>query len=263
MYPKLIEFGHFFIPSYGVFVALGFLAGIWLSRRLAKSHGANPDRITDLAIYCALAGLLGSKLLMFVLDWDEYAADPSRLFSLETLMSAGVYHGGFIAAVVFAWFYLRRQGMDFLRPADLLAPGLALGHAVGRLGCFAAGCCWGRECDRAWAVTFRDPDSAALTGVPLNLPLHPTQLYESASTALVCLVLLYFFNRLRVPGRVLGLYLVLYGAGRAIAESFRMHDQAPPLAGLTWTQWIALLLGALGAWLLARRGPADRPPPCV
>lgn len=250
MYPKLLEFGDLFVPAYGVFVALGFLAGIWLARRLAPKAAIDPDRLTDLAIYCAIFGLLGSKLLMFIFDWREYAAHPGRILSMSTLMSAGVYHGGFFAALLFAWFYVRRMKMDFLRTADVLAPGLALGHAVGRLGCFAAGCCWGRECERAWAVTFRDPDANALTGVPLHVPLHPTQLYESAATALVAVILVFFFNRLRAPGQIFGLYLALYGAARAITEAFRMHDQAPPLAGLTWTQWIAILLGVLGAALL-------------
>lgn len=258
MHPKLIEFEGFFIPTYGVMVALGFLAGIWLSRRLASKAGLEPDRITDLAIYCALWGLAGSKLLMFVFDWKTYALSPGRLLSLETLMSAGVYHGGFLAALIFAWFYVRRGGMDFFRVADVLAPGLALGHAVGRLGCFAAGCCWGRECDRAWAVVFHNPDANALTGVPLHIPLHPTQLYESLATAIVAGVLVICFKHLPAGGRVFGLYLALYGAARVGAEAFRMHDQTPPLAGLTWTQWTALLLAVAGTWLFLSRRSGTR-----
>lgn len=252
MFPKLIDFGQFFIPSYGVFVALGFLAGIWLALRLAARAGLNGEFVMDLAIYCALVGLAGSKLLMFVFNWQDYASDPSRILSMETLMSAGVYHGGFAAALIFAWFYVRRHRQNFLRIADVLAPGLALGHAIGRLGCFAAGCCWGAECHRPWAVTFTNPGANALTGVPLNLPLHPTQLYESAATLFVAAVLVFCFERLRQPGRLFGLYLVLYGAARTASESFRMHDQAPPLAGLTWTQWIAIGLGLGGALLLFR-----------
>ncbi len=262
MHPKLIEFEGFFIPTYGVMVALGFLAGIWLSRRFAAKAGLDPDRITDLAIYCALWGLAGSKLLMFVFDWKAYADSPGRLFSLETLMSAGVYHGGFVAALIFAWAYVKRRGLDFFRVADVLAPGLALGHSVGRLGCFAAGCCWGRECDRTWAVVFRNSDANALTGVPLNVPLHPTQLYESLATAIVAIVLVICFKRLPSTGRVFGLYLVLYGAARVGAEAFRMHEQPPPLAGLTWTQWTALVLALAGMWLLLphrARGAVRRP----
>lgn len=258
MYPKLIQFGDFFVPAYGVFVALGFLSGIWLARRLAPRAGIDRDRVTDLAIYCALAGLLGSKLLMFVFDWREYAAEPWRIFSLATLMSAGVYHGGFVAAVVFAWFYVRRRGMQFLRTADVLAPGLALGHAVGRLGCFAAGCCWGTVCERPWAVTFTNPDAHALTGVPLNIPLHPTQLYESASTFLVAVILVMLFKHLRRNGQIFGLYLSLYGAARATSEAFRQHDQAAPLFGLTWTQSIAIVLGLAGIWLALRRSGESR-----
>jgi phosphatidylglycerol:prolipoprotein diacylglycerol transferase len=195
---------------------------------------------------------------MFAFDWKTYAEAPGRMLSIDTLMSAGVYHGGFLAALIFAWVYVRRRRMDFFRVADILAPGLALGHAVGRLGCFAAGCCWGRECDRAWAVVFRNPDANALTGVPLHIPLHPTQVYESFATAIVAGVLVICFKYLPSSGRVFGLYLVLYGAARIASEAFRMHDQAPPLAGLTWTQWTALFLGLAGLWLFVSRQSRGR-----
>lgn len=254
MFPKLLEIGSFYLPTYGVLVALGFLAGLSVTTHLARRRGLDAERVGNLAIYCALAGLLGAKLLMFVLDYDYYLAYPNRLFSLDTLLSAGVFHGGFFAALLFAWIYLRRQGMGWLPVADVLAPGLAVGHALGRLGCFAAGCCWGARCERPWAVTFTSPDAHELVGVPLNVPLHPTQLYESFATAGVAAVLWHMSRRPQPPGRVLGAYLLLYSLARLAVEFFRDHQQALPFGlALTWTQWMAAGLAACGGWLLWRR----------
>lgn len=253
MFPKLISFGSFYFPTYGLFVAAGFLAGLWLAGKLAKEKGLNAETVSNLAIYCALVGLAGAKLMMFFLNFDYYAANPGQLFSIDTLLSAGVYHGGFLAAFAFAWFYIRQQRLPWLATADVLAPAVALGHAIGRLGCFAAGCCWGSRCDRAWAITFTDPDAHAITGVPLNVPLHPTQLYEAALTAVVAFVLWKRSIRPHAPGQILGLYLVLYSVVRIVTEYFREHEQALPFGGpLTWTQWIAAALLAGGLFLLAR-----------
>jgi phosphatidylglycerol:prolipoprotein diacylglycerol transferase len=254
MLPKLISIGDFYLPTYGVFVALGFLAGLWLAGRLAARKGLDAARVTDLAIYCALAGLAGAKLLMFALNADYYSRHPGALFSFDTLLSAGVYHGGFLAALGFAWFYVRRQGLPWLPTADVLAPATALGHAIGRLGCFAAGCCWGARCGRPWAVTFTNPDAHLLTGVPLNVPLHPTQLYEAVLTASAAALSWRAALRPHRPGQILGLYLVAYSAARIAVEFFREHDQGPAFGGpLTWTQWIAAGLAVSGAYLLMRR----------
>lgn len=253
MFPKLFELGGFFLPSYGVLVAIGFLAGLSVSTQLARRRGLNQERIYNLAIYCALAGLAGAKLLMFALDFDYYASHPGRLFSLDTLLSAGVFYGGFLGALGFAWLYIRKQGMDWLASADVLAPGVAAGHAIGRLGCFAAGCCWGARCDRPWAVTFTNPAARELVGVPLNVPLHPTQLYEAAGTALVAAVLWRASLGAPPKGKVLGLYLLLYSAVRLAVEFFREHQQDLPLGGpLTWTQWISVVLMGCGFFLTIR-----------
>ena len=255
MFPKLFSVDGFFLPTYGLMVAAGFLAGMGLTLRLARRNGLDLEKTANLAIYCALAGLAGAKLLMFLMDFPYYAENPGRIFSLDTLLSAGVYYGGFLAALLFAWFYIRRQGLPWWKTADVFAPGVALGHAIGRLGCFAAGCCWGSECDRPWAVTFTNPEAHELTGVPLGVPLHPAQLYEAAATALVAAWLYARSRRAHGEGEILAWYLTLYSAARFSIEFFRHHEQPFPVPSvpLTWTQWIALALGAGGAWLLARR----------
>lgn len=246
MFPKLVSIGSFYIPTYGVLVALGFLTGLFVMLRLAKRAGMNADNVTNLAFYCAIAGVLGAKLFMFLFDLPDYLRDPGQIFTLETLQAAGVFHGGFIVALLTAIFYMRRHKMPVLQTMDVFAPGIVIGQAIGRLGCFAAGCCWGRECDLPWGVRFRSDFAAP---VPLDKPLHPVQLYESAANFLIFAVLNRMCSKDHRPGSIIGWYLVLYSTARFIVEFFRVHEQA--LVGpFSLTQWIALALLALGAGIL-------------
>jgi phosphatidylglycerol:prolipoprotein diacylglycerol transferase len=256
LYPKLIEIGSFYLPTYGVLVALGFLAGLAATIKLARRSGFNAELITNLAVYVALSGMLGAKLLMIAFDWRGYAAQPSRIFSLETLQAAGVFQGGLILALVTAVVYMKQQGLPVLGTSDAFAPGVAIGHAVGRLGCFAAGCCWGVECDLPWAVTFHDPVAYGLTGVPLENGLHPTQLYESVAELALFAGLFSLYKKPHPPGRIIGLYLFLSSVLRFGIEFLRFHQQ-PLTSGLSLTQWISLALGLAGLVLLLRRAPAD------
>ncbi len=250
MLPKLISIGSFYIPTYGVLVALGFLVGLWVTVRLAKQIGLPVEKVTNLVIYCALAGLAGAKLLMFLFDWRDYAAHPAEIFSLSTLQSAGVYQGGFLLAIVVAILYMRRNALPGLATCDAFAPGIAAGHAIGRMGCFAAGCCWGTETHVPWAITFTRPDAYNMTGVPLNEPLHPAQLYEAGANALLFAFLYWRFGKSHRPGAIFALYLLGYSAIRFVVEFFRFHEQGLH-AGLSWTQWIALGTLAAGAVLFA------------
>ncbi len=252
MYPKLIEIGSFYLPTYGVLVALGFLAGLAATVKLAKRSGYNSELITNLAVYVALSGMLGAKLAMIAFDWNEYVSAPGRIFSMETLQAAGVFQGGLILALVTAFFYMKQQGLPFLGTSDAFAPGVAIGHAIGRLGCFAAGCCWGVQCDLPWAVTFHDPVAAGLTGVPLEVGLHPTQLYESVAEFALFLWLFSMYKKPHAQGRIIGLYLVISSALRFAIEFLRVHQQGLNL-GLSLTQWISVALALVGVVVLIRK----------
>lgn len=260
MYPKLFQYHGFFIPTYGVLVALAFLTGLWVTVRLARAAKLNTENVTNLAIYCALAGLVGAKLFMFLFNFNDYLAKPSILFSLSTLQAAGVYQGGLLLALVTAIFYMRRMHLPALLTLDVFAPGIAVGHAIGRLGCFAAGCCWGTECNLPWAVTFTRPDAQDLTGVPLNIPLHPTQLYDSFAEAIIFGLLYWRITKPHQDGQIFGLYLVLYSAARFGIEFLRNHEQSLIL-GLSLTQWISLgtLAGGFYLLLAARRKRHGQP----
>ena len=264
MFPHLITIGSFSLPSYGVLVALAFLVALALASKFAGQRGMSSEKVVNLGVYCALAGMAGAKLLMIALD-PEYREHPAEIFSLAVLQSAGIFFGGFIAALVFAYFYMRAQKLPVLATSDVFAPGLALGHGIGRLGCFAAGCCWGKPTKLPWAVTFTSTDTT--TGVPLNIPLHPTQLYEAFAEAIICVILLAFLRRRHRDGQVIGLYLLLYGLVRFAVEFVRDHDSSNPFGGpFVLEQWLALALALGGIYLLARRdgelaGAAANPVP--
>ena len=260
MYPEILHIS--FLHTYGVLVALAFLTALWLAGRLARREGMNAEAVTNLGIYCALAAIAGAKLMMFLVDMPYYLQHPGEFLSLATLQAGGVFYGGLIAALAVAWYYMRKTHLPPLKTADVFAPGIALGHGIGRLGCFSAGCCWGVECHLPWRVTFTDPAANALVGVPLNRPLHPTQLYEAFAEFAIFAVLYWRIGKPHRPGAVISLYLMLYSAARFVVEFFRYHEQGNLWGGpLDTSQWISLALFALGAayFLPARRRQPAHP----
>jgi len=256
MFPEAFRIGSFFQSTYGVLVTLGFLVGVWMASRLGRKAGLDSEAVLNLGIYVALSALLGAKLLMILLDLGYYSRNPGEIFTLATFRAGGIFYGGLIAALITAAVYTRRKRLPGLLTADLFAPAIALGHAIGRLGCFAAGCCWGQKSSLPWAVTFTNPLSNQLFGTPLGIPLHPTQLYEAFSEAIIFLILYRRFHRPHRPGAVIGLYLVLYSSVRFLVEFVRAHDEVNPFYGpLVAEQWLALALVAAGVWLLRRQAP--------
>jgi phosphatidylglycerol:prolipoprotein diacylglycerol transferase len=252
MFPRLISIGSFFLPTYGTLVALAFLAGLYITLHFAKRAGLKTDPIVNLAIYTALAGLLGAKIAMVLFDFRKYRTGEFKLFSLETLQSAGVYQAGLVLGLVMAAWYIRRQHLPWLTTLDVFAPGLAVGHAIGRIGCLCAGCCWGIATHVPWAITFRNPQAWQLTGVPLGIPLHPTQIYESLAEAIIFVILVWRIRRPHAEGMIFGLYLILYSVSRFVIEFYRFHEQ-PLELGLSLTQWMSIALLLLGVWVLLNR----------
>jgi len=267
VFPKIFSLpSGFFLPTYGVLVAAAFLVAIAITSRLARRAGLNADDVTGLGINAALAGLIGAKLWMVAQNVDLYISQPKELFTLSTLQSGGVFFGGLLGAVAVSWWTIRSKKIALWPTLDAFAPGIALGHAIGRIGCFAAGCCWGEACHRGWAVTFRNRDANELTGVPLDLPLHPTQLYEAASQLLLFGLLWAAYDRRMegrlAAGRVFGIYLAGAGFARFAVEFFRAHESAPPFGGpFSVAQLAALGLMGFAVWIL-RRSP-DAAPPAV
>jgi len=256
MLPYLFTLFGFHLPTYGLLVALAFLTALALTARLARKNGLDSETVLNLGIYCAMAGIAGAKLMMILVDFGDYARNPGMLFSLSTLQAAGIFYGGLIVALIVAYFYMRRKHLPMLATADVLAPGLALGHAIGRLGCFAAGCCWGARTSLPWAVTFTRPEAHDLVGVPLGVPLHPTQLYEAIAEAIIFVILYFRIAKPHKPGAIIGLYLVLYAAVRFFDDFLRDPQQPNPFGGpFNNAQWISLGLIAtvVVIWLKSRR----------
>jgi phosphatidylglycerol:prolipoprotein diacylglycerol transferase len=262
MHPELLHLGPFTLHSYGVLVALAFLAGLQAAITLARRAGLDADAVSSTAIYAAIAGIVGAKVFLVLNDFAYYRDHPGQIFSLATLQAGGVFFGGIVVALAVAAWQMRKRGLPALQVADTLAPGAALGHAIGRVGCFLAGCCWGKPASLPWAVTFTDPAAHELVGVPLGVALHPTQLYEAAAEAVIFAVLWRRFGREHREGSILGLYLVLYCSFRFLVEFLRdPAERAFPFGGpLSSTQWVAAGLVGAGAYLMAfRRGAAARP----
>src|SRR5262245_29027926 len=216
MYPEIFHIS--FLHTYGVLVAAAFLTALWLVGRLARRAGLNPEHATNLGIYCAIAAIAGAKLMMFVLDLPYYVRNPGEIFSIATLQAGGVFYGGLLLALAVAFWYMRKTGLPTLATADVFAPAIALGHGIGRLGCFSAGCCWGKETTLPWAVTFTNPEANRLVGVPLGVALHPTQLYEALAEFAIFGFLMWRIRRPHAHGVVIGLYLMLYSTVRFLVE---------------------------------------------
>src|SRR6202047_3364500 len=223
MYPRLFDLGPITVYTYGVLLAAAYLLGLKFAMVRAQARGLDPVRILDLGIYIIISALIGAKLLLLVTDFRSFRSDPHELLTLAR--SGGVFYGGLILAVSVALWYIRRAGPPVWTTCDVFAPGIALGHVIGRFGCFFAGCCYGRPTTMPWGITFTDPFAAANVGTPLGVPLHPTQLYEAGAELLILLLLLATERSgRRFAGRTFWLYMLLYAISRFIIEFFRGDD---------------------------------------
>jgi len=222
------------VHTYGILVASGFLVAMFLAARAAERSGLNREKVLDLSFGILIAAMIGSRVLFIIVNWDEYAHDLLGIF--QFWKGGLVFYGGFIGAVAFSIWYMRRNDMPFLQYADAMGPTVAIGQALGRLGCFSAGCCWGAACDAHYPLAAQfPPDSLAYqsqaathvisAGAPSTIPIHPTQLYEALGCALIFLFLTYWRSRKRFHGELLALYLMAYAPLRALVETFRGDEE--------------------------------------
>ena len=241
MYPKLLELGPINIYTYGVLLASAYLVGLWYATARARARGLNPDRVMDLGIAIIISALVGAKLLLVVVKFDHFLENPSEIWTV--VRSGGVFYGGLILSVGVAFWFIRRHRLPIWSTCDAFAPGIALGQAVGRLGCLMAGCCYGRPTDLPWGITFTNPLAAANVGTPLALSVHPTQLYESGAALLILGVLLLAERRSEgFAGRTFWTYLLLYPAARFVIEFYRGDPRGTVFGVLSTSQFVSLLL---------------------
>jgi len=256
MYPELFRIGTFPINTYGLLLAIGMLLALFVASRLAARDGLPRERIYDLGLWTLIGGLVGSKILMY------FTEDNVQIFSLDFLRSGGVYYGGLIGGFLALVLLIRWYKLPFWKVADAFAPGVAIGQAIGRQGCFAAGCCWGKPTDSIFGVHFTQA-AHDFTGVPIEasgLPvhLHPTQLYESFTMLIVFAVLVYIHKKKRFDGQVLIAYGIIYGIVRFTIEFFRDDPRGnlfglTSLLGISTSQIISLLVAACAVIFMIQR----------
>jgi phosphatidylglycerol:prolipoprotein diacylglycerol transferase len=260
MHPILFEVLGFPVYTYGVLLAAAYLLGLQFALMRARTRGLDPNRVMDLGIWIIISALAGAKLLLFIVEFDTYK-NPAELMTL--MRSGGVFYGGLIAAVVVALWYLRRYRMPMWTVTDVFAPGIALGHVIGRMGCLFAGCCFGRPTSVPWAVTFHNEYAAQNVGTPLNIPLHPTQLYEAAAELLILGFLLATERKGRpYPGRTFWLYMLFYGISRFIIEIYR-GDPRGMVGMFSTSQFVSIILVPLAIVMLIVLGRRADPSPAA
>lgn len=252
MYPELFRIGSFPINTYGVLLAIGMLLALFVAAKLAARDGLPRERIYDLGLWTLIGGLVGAKILMIFTDGLPPDFSLANLF--DFLRSGGVYYGGFIGGFLTLVLLIRWYKLPFWKVADAFAPGVALGQAIGRQGCFAAGCCWGKPTSLPWGVHFTEA-AHEFTGVPIYGPdnealhLHPTQLYESIAMFIVFGILVYLHKKKRFDGQVLIAYAIIYGIIRFLIEFVRDDPRGnllglTSLLGISTSQIISLLVAA-------------------
>lgn len=251
MLPDLFSVGPLTIHTYGVFVALGFVTGILVTVKLGKDQGIPPQQVMDMAFFMILWAIVGSRLLYVLINVSYYRAHPLDAFKIW--QGGLVFSGGLIAVAGAMTWYLRRHRLSFWATGDLWAPALALGQALGRIGCFMAGCCYGQPTDLPWGVVFSHPHTLA----PQNIPLHPTQAYSALGGFAIFFILLFLYSRRKFQGQVFLWYLILHSTARLFVERFRGDERGLlPGTDMTLTQLLAtviLILAVVALFLLKSR----------
>ena len=262
MFPRLLTTDYFTLHTFGLFLAAAYLAGLWWLMRGVRREKLNPELATGLGLWIIIGAILGAKALMVLRSLPDYLAEPSQFLSLATIQAAGDFYGGFIGALLAALiFFVRHLEMPRWLMADLCGPAIALGQAIGRVGCFMAGDDYGSPTNLPWAVTFHHPDAAEIGGAPLGVPLHPVQLYES----LVCLGIFLFLVRLtrrkKFHGEIILAYSILYAVGRFLLEYVRGDvDRGFVFGGmLSTSQLIAVLVVIVCVPLYWMRDKSQQP----
>lgn len=251
MWPLVLEIGSFRLGSYGVLLVVAVLAALALAAWLARRDGLPPGKVVDLGVVTLFSGIFCAKLLGVVvalasgapLDWSE-------------LRNTGAVHGGLLGGLLAAYLLARRFGFSFFALTDVYAPAAALGQGIGRLACFAAGCCFGSESGAPWAVVFHDPVARELGGVPLGVSLHPVQLYDALAHFALAALLVTLHKKRVFPGKLVGVWCIAEGLTRFSIESFRGDLGRGVWLELSWLstgRLTAIGLFTLGVVLLVLR----------
>jgi len=237
----LFSIGKFTVHGYGLMISLGFLAALVYGSFQCKKKGLNDDLFFNLAMFVLIFGWLGGKVLFVIVEFKDFLKSP-----LSVLGSQGfVVYGGIMSGVLTIYLYCRIKKIDFLHYIDVMVAAVALNQAFGRIGCFLAGCCYGKETDSAIGVIFPEGCMA-----PAGVKLLPTQLFMAFGDLLMFVVLVLILNSKKYKkGIAVGVYLTGYAIGRAIVECFS-SDARGSVGALSTSQFISIFIGAAGLIVL-------------
>ncbi len=250
MLPDIFKIGPLTLHSYGLMLALAFLAGIWLMELQAKKFGLDKNLVVDLSVFIMAGSVIGSRLMYVTTHWNEYSSTPWK--ALAVWEGGLTFYGGFILGTLTAVAYCRVRKISFWTIADIAAPGFAMGLGLGRIGCFLNGCCFGKPSSLPWAVTFPVNGAAELAS---GCPVHPTQLYEALFGFAAFGLLWTLRNKRKFSGFSICLLFLLYGIWRFVSDQFRIYEQSQRWSfGLTNNQWISMgiILIAITAGLMLK-----------
>ena len=237
---EVLTIGPFTVHGYGLMIGIGIIAAYLTAEYRAKKRKmGNEDTIFFLVLWCVIGGMIGAKLLYLITQYREILSDPSSIIS--ELVNGFVVYGGILGGILTGWIYCRIKKLPFLKYFDLTMPSIALAQGFGRIGCFLAGCCYGRETDSPIGITFTNSDFA-----PNGVSLIPTQLISSALDFLHFGVLLFLARKCKADGQVAGFYLIFYSAGRFILEFFRGDLERGSVGMLSTSQFISIFTFAAG-----------------
>jgi len=258
VHPIAFQLGPVTIHWYGVMIALAFLAGLWTATLRARRENISGEKIADVTLWLMVGAIAGARFVYVATYWREQFADqPFR--EVFMIQHGGlVFYGGFIGAAIAGFIYIRWKKMPLWKTVDVLAPSVALGSVFGRIGCLLNGCCYGHPTDLPWGLTFTNPQAHEFSGTPLNIPLHPTEIYDALLNLVLYGFLAWLFRRKKFDGQIFATYLLCYAVTRSLVEYFRGdYSNLHYHLGLTPAQWIGVPIFVAGlalAAVLSRRG---------
>jgi phosphatidylglycerol:prolipoprotein diacylglycerol transferase len=252
MYRTILDLGAVGIRSYGVMLAVAFWVGIELSARTARRRGYDPLLIVDLGLVVLLSSVVGSRFLYVITHLNDFRGD---LWGVFKVWEGGLtFYGGLVVAVLLGVLFLKKRGQPVGQITDILAPQIALGVSIARVGCFLNGCCFGKESSLPWACVF--PSDSLAGSVMHGLHLHPVQLYAVIANLVIAFILWRLLRRDLPAGSVFAWLLMLYGGWRFVVDFWRYYEDELLLGGggmeLSWNQVVSVVLICVGIGLLFR-----------
>jgi phosphatidylglycerol:prolipoprotein diacylglycerol transferase len=250
MFPKIIDLGAVTIHTYGLLLAVAFIFGIWITVRNGEKAGFSADLIWNMGLIALFSGLVGSKILLLFSNYGYYSKNPRQIFSLSAISSPLVYYGGLLLALGAVACLMWKKKIHPWIFADIASPGTALGLSIACIGCLSAGCCYGKPTQLPWAITFTNPYVAENLGVPLHIPLHPTQIYTAAGSFILFLYLTWRLSRKKYSGQIILEFLGLYSILIFLLDFLRGDERGYVFYGLLSTNQLIALITFIGSVFL-------------